>query len=64
MKDLNWTKLAVLTLLMNEAANYLAVAFMDYVDGKFTLSSAWFAGTAVLYFVTLVLVFFTWRQDK
>lgn len=64
MKHFNWTKLAVLAILLNEASSYLASAFMDHVDGKFTLGSAWCAGTAALYFLTVILVFFGWRRGR
>lgn len=64
MKGFNWAKLAVMALLLNESAAYAAVASADYLDGAFRSGSLWCALTAALYFVTVVLVFFRWRQTN
>lgn len=55
----NWLKLAVVFLLVNEAANYWASAWMD----RYSMTpGAWWAGaTGCLYIVVAGLVVTGWR---
>lgn len=58
----NWLKLAVLALLLNEAANYAATAFMDKVDRVFDAGSVWCILTAALYLTVATLTLLDWRR--